>query len=452
MAIINTYVTRNTQRVARKGFDGLCFIGSHRWFKERIRKYEDKGSVLDDVPSDSPEYAAATAHFSQSPAPKSFYLGRRESAMVVAPQSVAAGSDHVFTIYVNDGHSALINYEAANGETAESVVDAVKTAIDSDATVSSAITATKNGSGAGTTLTLEVRSSDDTFWVKNISGMTYQFTTSESAVDVKSAIEEENDGAYAYASSDHSQAFALAMAAAVEGTESMYFYGSQEAASVTEAYSETSTDTLARLVQGNYFNTAPVWSHTADTDFFEVAYFSSNAVYTPGEVTYVNYPMAGFEIARGPSGNYLSATERANLAARNTSFITLDKSLGAVVTGGTVAGGGSGTGEWIDVMVFSHYWADLCRVALGLYIVNLKGSKFAGQAGLNATKSILNSTTNRLVSDNQRARGLRSYTWNIPANDEITTQDRADRKLKISCNGKVEGAFHHTDIFLNLEY
>lgn len=444
--LVDVSIARNTSIPKVTGFNTMIFVGRHRWFPERVREYTSKEALAADMPTDSNEYIAGNLAFSQEGAPGSILIGRRESDATLTPSTTTADATVAFTITVNDGDSALVSYTVGAGETEQDICTALKGVIDADASIAAHVTATVTGTGAAAVLDIEATTTSDVFYLTNLSNLTYAFTSLETAADLVAAITLEDSSWYAIASDDHTETFVLGMAAALEGTERLYFVSSQEIGAIS-SYSEASTDVLAKLVQANYFNTVPVWHHEADTNFIEVGYFAISGRYTPGTVTWVNLPIAGITAARNPStGNLLSSTERGNLDDRNASYLLLNVLGTYTLEGGRVSGGGSGNGEWLDNMRFPHYWAARLREGVGAVMLNQRGRKLGGDNGISKIHGACNTVSDRELTTPTESRGLDSYRFTFKRNKDLTPAERASRVCTGTFVGYLTGAFHKAKI------
>lgn len=435
--LVRADITLNTTAPKISGFTDLIFIGSHRWFPERVRIYTSKDALAEDMPTTSNEYIAGSLAFSQKRPPDKIYIGRREADATLTPLNVAEGTVYTFTITVNDGDSALAQITATAGQTAENIATAAKAVIDGDANVAAHVTATVVGTGAAATLEIVATASGDVFSLTAIDNWGFEFSSTETAAEVKAAVAAENNNWYCVTTDDHSETFVTAMAAAVAGERKAYFVGLQEKTSISTAYSEAATDIAAKLRQLGYLNTAVYWHHEADTKFPETGYFASSGGYTPGEVTWINYPIIGIDVAKNPdTGLELSETEQLNLINRYASYSAINN-LGT----NTVFGGKTASGNWIDEIRFSHYWPAKIEEGVGILILNQQGTKLGGDKGIAAVKSACDTVSERLVTTSTKARGLDYFKFTFPRNKDIPPADRASRVLRGTYYGEMTGAF-----------
>lgn len=423
--------------VSRAGFGTMTIIGAHRWFSERTRSYTSLTSAAQDLPSTSLEYVAIQQAFEQTPSPAVVKIGRREADAVITPEVPETGKNYTITVAVNDGDSVVVDYDALITDTsAEDIVDVLKAAIDGDANVAAHVTTTKTGTGASAVLEIAATTTGDFFVLSDVVGSAVTYTTTESAADLMTAIELEDLDYYAVASTDHTDAFVIAMADQIEARDKMYFVSSGAAGSLT-AYSETSTDTLAKLRQGSYLKTASIFHEDADTEFPEVAYFSYNAPYDAGGVSWTNVQVRGLSgISKDPAtGNPLSDTQRNYLDDRNTSWVQNEKGV-TVVKGGRVA-----SGAQIDDVRGTHMWAARLEEGLTSLLVNQQGTKIGyNDFGISKVYNVMESVSTRLLSTEEQPNLLDSFEIRFPTAAQADPADRAAGILRGTFTGYLTGA------------
>lgn len=393
IATIN--IALRTATVSRAGFGTPIFISSHRSFPERVRTYTNITAVGQDFDTSHPAYVAAQGFFSSSPSPSRIKIGRRESTLILTPENVANGSQHTVTITVNDGDSVTASVTASSGDTAENVSQALVSAINGDSDVSAHVTATTVGSGTSATVQVAVDSASDVFSISAVSNLSQSFTSTETATEVLQAIRDVDDDFYFVTAEDHTSIYVLAMAAAVQALEKMYFVSTQEQASITTAYSTSATDILARLRTGNFTRTVGFWSQDANTRFRECNYVGVNAPYSPDvrSVVWSLVQLAGVPVAQNSSNNQLTATQSQNLDNRNASYVR------STLAGLRVEGGQTASGEWIDNIRTLDTMAARVREGQVALFANQAGGKVPGNAtGVGLAVAALRAALNPFVA------------------------------------------------------
>lgn len=435
--LVTVEISLQTTGVARADFGTLIFIGSHRWFSERVRTYASLTSAVEDGIDDaSDEYQALLRAFQQSPAPRQVKIGRREADVTLTPTDTTQGVEYTISVGVNDGDSVDVTYTVGAAETEENIVDAIKAAIDGDANVAAHVTTTKNGTGASTTLTIDATTASDYFVLSGISSnLSYAYSSTETAADLITAIDIEDSGYYCVTAHDHTPAFIEAMADVIEAQERMYFV-SVGTVDTLSAYSLASTDILAVLKQNNYLNTAGMFYHDADTDFPEVARYAYQATYTPGDVTWTNNQINGLGVSRHPTtGLPLTLTQQNYVNDRNASWITT--ALGVTITrGGNVAGGKN-----IETIRVKHYWIARLREGVTALLVNQQGSKLGySRHGIGRLDNVVSAVSDALLTTDTRSRALDEYKFSFPRPEDVPEADKIAGVLNVPFYGVLTGA------------
>ena len=86
-------ITQDSVGLARASFGVPMVLSHNAAFAERVRTYSGILEVADDFDTDSPEYLAATALFSQSPHPTSLKIGRAANKPTLAYSLLATAAN-----------------------------------------------------------------------------------------------------------------------------------------------------------------------------------------------------------------------------------------------------------------------------------------------------------------------------------------------------------------------
>lgn len=397
-AIATANIVLQTATVTRAGFGTPIFISSHRSFQERIRSYGSAADVAEDFGTDSAAYIAATQFFAHDVSISTLKIGRREASGTYTPTNIDAGSIHTITVAVNDGDAVEATYTASVSDTAEDVVTALVAVITGDADVAAHVTAALVDTGTDAVMTLTLVGAGDVYSVSELSNVNESYTTTETAADVMTAIQNEDDDFYFVTAEDHTGTFVVAMAGVVQAQSREYFTSSQEDTSITTVYSDTATDIAAQLKQANYTRTAVIWDDEADTKFVECNFVGSNAFRSPDAPneasTWFGKTLPGLTTAKNSTGNALTATQRNNLKARNVSFIA-PTAAGDIVVGGKTSGG-----KWIDEMRTLDCMSTRLSEELELLVINAGAKLPGGRVGVALCESSVIKVLNRFIASN----------------------------------------------------
>lgn len=405
-AIATANIVLQTATVTRAGFGTPIFISSHRSFQERIRSYGSAADVAEDFGTDSAAYIAATQFFAHDVSISTLKIGRREASGTYTPANIGAGSIHTITVAVNDGDAVEATYTASVSDTAEDVVTALVAVITGDADVAAHVTAALVGTGTDAVMALTLVGAGDVYSVSELSNVSESYTTTETAAEVMTAIQNEDDDFYFVTADDHTEIFVLAMAGVVQSQSKLYFTSSQEAASITTVYSDTATDIAAQLKQNVYTRTAFVWDEEADTKFIECNYVGVNAPVAPDEESQVwdGRVLPGQSVAKNTTGNALTSTQQANLEARNASYI-VTSSIGPIIVGGKTS-----SGEWIDNIRTVDCMAARITEGQDTLILNQQGKKLpSGDEGKAKVDSRMTKDLLPFIASN----AIRSFTTDL---------------------------------------
>lgn len=433
--IVNVSISLQTTSVSRAGFGTSIFIGSHRWFTERVRVYNSIKAAEEDLPSGSEELAAVTTAFSQDVAPKSVKVGRRDvDVLTFTPTAVTtSGQTFGITVVGTNGTSVAASFTTTTGsETATDVCNALRTGL------SSVVGVTVSGTD---TLTLAEATAGTPFAVTKLDDLTQTVTVTETASQVLTAIEEEDSDFYFIAAHDHTETFVLAMAAAVEARSKIYFMSTDEAAALT-ALAQPATDILGKLEENNYFRTSGWFHQDADTKFPEMGFIAIASPYTPGGKIWANNKVAAIASSTSSTGKDLTFTQRNYLNARNANWV---ESVGGIdiTRNGKVAGD-----EWIDAIRNRDYLEARITEGLQNLLINQPVIPYT-DSGIGMVRSTVTSVLNRSVSTESKPSILQEnnpYTTDFPRSADVPFAEKQLRELNASFVGYLAGAIQITNI------
>jgi len=436
-AISNISISLQTQAVTQVGFGIPLFITANAWFKERVRVYTDIESVAGDVPTTSNAYIGAAAMFAQNPAPAQIMLGRRDAGSVDCTPAAATAIGQVYTISVTGTDDVKVDASfttTTGSETATAIATALVTALGTP----TGVTVVDNTGSLSLT-----KSGVDDFSVSGVALITVQHAPTEVAADTLTAIQEENDDFYFVTAEDKSQAWVLAMAAAVEPAKKFYAVATNDASSIA-ALSEpvNAADTLGKLADLGYIQSAGLF-YDDNNAFFECGAVAKGAPYRAGTITWDNQRIAGFTDTKDPAtGKSLSVTQKNNLVARNAGF-TEDVGGLTITRNFKVAGG-----EWWDVVRSKDFLIARLTEAYQNKLINSLKVTY-DNIGINEMKSVMTSVLDRYVTEEGKPDILQSqnpYTVSFPQAKDVSFGDKSSRTLNASFTGFLAGAIHVVNV------
>lgn len=438
--IVTVNISLQTSGVSRAGFGIPLFIGSHRWFTERVRSYPNVTAAAVDLPSGSDELIAVTAAFAQDIPPSVVKVGRRDvdSSLFTAAAATAIGQVSTISVTGTDSVKVDASFTSVTGsETAIVIATALVTALGAV----TGMTITDNLDG---TFTVAPTVATDDYVLSTIARLTQVDTVTETAADVIGAIEIIDNDFYFVAASDHTQAFILAMAAAIEARTKIYFVSVQEADAITALQVPPAAgDTLGKLEESNFFRTSGWFHHTADTAFPEMAFIAIAAPSDPGAKIWANNRVSAVAASQDPATNIpLTFTQTDNLNNRNANFI------------GTVGGidisriGKVSANEFIDIIRNRDFLEARITEGLQNKQINSPVIPFT-DPGINEIRGVVTSVLNRSVSTATVPSILQDkdpYTTNFPRAADVSFADKQARTLNASFTAFLAGAIQITNI------
>lgn len=444
-------VTKQTTGSVRQGFGTQMIIDAHAWYRERSRSYSSLVAAASDMPTSSNAYKALQSAFAQVPQPTAVKVGRRQATTTLTPLNVALDTVYTINVEVNEGDSVPVSYTAGGADTAEVVATAIKTAIDAVAAVAAHVTATVVGVGAAAVLTIVAKTAVDEYAISGLGNLGVAFSTTESAADVKAAIDLQDSDYYFITSTDHTEAFVLAMGAAAQADMKNYAVAVQSEACLATLASPA-TDILGKLKDLGYENVQGYYAQDADTTFPECAIVANWSTTKPGTEEWYDKDILGVPEATALNGGTtavkLSQTQKDNLVARNAGFMTTFK--GSKI----LAGGKAFSGEWIDVVRFGHFIKARTEEVVFTYKVNQSKVPHS-RVGYVNIRAVLRQELDQHVNADGNPQGLDEtlpYRFTYVPGANVTLADKIDRTYTEELTLYLAGAIKNATININLAY
>ena len=451
---VNSTITLNTTSVDGPTFNHTIFCAKHIYFPdtERVRSYGSWDDIKadTDIPAASVAYNTARLAFSQG-ALNRFYIGRRAvDEITLTPSVIVNTASYGFTVVVT---------ETANSIAVTSVPSIVS---DASATADEIATALFTDADTGPNVIANVTVTDETGSIKLIpdAGFTIQLTamvkladtyvSTETASELLTEIQEENNDWYFMSADDHSETFVLSMAQNIEATGSsdypkMYTVATEDANSIV-ALPEPVIDLGGKLQELNYLRTMIEWNHAADTTYNEVSSTAYNGPYQAGGTTWKFMQLVGVEVVKNPTTlKTLSTNKQGFLEDRNMNWFGSERGVDFYREGKT------SSGEWIDVVRGSDWINNEIEVVLLNLLLNQRGGKIAfTAAGIAQVTNTVDTVLKRAVDLGI----LEGYVpCKAPTAANVPFADKVDRILDlIDWTGYLAGAIHTIFVNGNLTY
>lgn len=301
--IVQITLTKASTPVATASFQIPLVLSQFTNFSERYRAYTDMEEVAEDFDSTQAAYKIAAQLFGQTTVgarPASVLIGRRQINTITLNPVVADNEDYTVTINGTD-----YTFNSGGSATATSIGAGLDTAVGS-------LTGINFTSVAGV-ITVGV-STPGTAWSFAASeNLTQTVTTpTETWVEAKDAVEQENDTWYALIAETHVQADVVALANSIQASRKIFGTSSSDVVIPTNGTSDIAYVLDAQSAS----RTFGIYLPTADTQYPEAAWIGAQLSYTPGSNDWDYKRVTGVTVSN------LSATQRVNLRNKNMNMYT----------------------------------------------------------------------------------------------------------------------------------
>lgn len=298
--IVEVFIDRDSTAIDTASFAIPLAIDAFTNFPERSRIYNDITGVGGDFATTSKVYVIAQKLFSgTSIRPSSIVVGRRQVDSVTFTPTVADSVAYTVTL-----NGVLFSFTSGVGATATTIVTGLKAAIGSPTGIT--VTGT-------TTLTLAPTVVGTAWSVKSSTNLVgVNAVPTETWTAALNAVETSNSSWYALVASTHVKAEQIELATAVQSMYKIYGTSTQDPAALTTG----TTDVMAMLSAASLGRTFCTYTATADTDYPEAAWISTQLPETPGSNDWDMKQASGITVSN------LDPTSKANVVAKNGNIYT----------------------------------------------------------------------------------------------------------------------------------
>lgn len=431
-------ITSANVGVTRLGFGVPLILSCNAAFSERVRSYNAIEDVAADFASTTPEYLAANALFSQSPAPQSIMIGRAVGKPTMRYKVTAS------TVENSHAYKLLVKGPGITETTATYTSDVTATDAEIAAGLVSALNAVvgKNftASGSASPISITGDAVGNWFSVESLEPTYLKIEQDHAepgttlATDLTN-IRAENDSWYALYTLYNSEAYVKAAAAAIEPLTKIYCADLSMSESATLASAGTGTsDPADDLKVLNYDRTFTVY-HPSPISMNGAAFMGTRLPKAPGSSTWkYSQPV-------GQTPVNATATHTTNLVAKNVNFLQTTAGV-AIMREGKMVGG-----EFIDVIRDLDYLKDDIQKSIFEALVSAGisvGKIPLTDAGIAIIETVLRGCLLRAVS-----LGIINpdFVVTVPRASSISTSNKGLRKLtnvKFSCS--LQGAIHTVEV------
>lgn len=427
--IANVTISTLAAAIKQPGFGVPLIADFHTRFSERVRFYTSlAGMIADGFTVNDGAYRTAAAIFNQSPQVQRIAIGRRALAPTIQIDvTPAVFNDRVYRVELlgTAGQNVTVSFTSDSTATAAEIVAGLVSAIN---TAAVGITATNQ-----TTFVRCTAAAGVYFAVSPEVGplMTVQQTHVDPGIATDlAAIQTENGDWYGLTLSTQGRAEIIAAAAWAESNKKLAFFSTQD----SDTLAAPTTDVAGTLRTNNQFRSAVWYNRRAGQTHPGAAAFGSIFPFDPGSIT------AKFRRLAGVSSDPLTATEIANLNAKNANHFTDYGGISLTAEGKTAAG------EFIDVIRDRDWFEARLQVRIVTALTRAPKIPFT-DSGI----AVIEAELRAQLTEGQAAGFLdpdpSTVIVSIPTALAVAPADRAARRLRpITFQARIAGAIHAVDL------
>lgn len=436
LPIATVNLTLLTVAVRSANFGTPIFYTVTKAFTERVREYTSAPDVATDLGTASNAYRAALSFFGQSPQPSLFKVGRIAANATITPAVVEEGLTYSFNIGVNTSTTNSISHLALEDETAEEVVDAWVAAV--NAQYDGQITATKNGTGSAAAMTITPDTAQYDYIIGETINASVDYTASESVLDAHEAAKGEDGDFYFVTSESKLQADVLALAAAVNAEDRMYFVSLGDADILTPL-TDVSTDTAAQLSEFNYDKVSWNFSQLPN-NYTELGIIGRFCTYEPGTADWYAKQIAGYPVSRDPvSGWKLNNTQKTYIQQRAGNYVETEGGIDVYKKGVTTSG------QQIGIVWFRDFYK--ARLVEGIQNWRINRVKVPyDQPGIDAAENVVRQVTEQYVSTAERPHAVQRFVTRFPRRQDVSFANLAAGHLQGSITIYLTGSIFTVEL------
>lgn len=443
--ISNVQIALNTAPIFTVGFNVALVAGPHVVGLNRVDTVTSSDDLLTmGLLATDPLYLAVNDAFSQTPRPKLVKVGRRQVDAVTLTPTVISGREYKITVGYKNSSSDIIKtdyiYTSDTDATAMEICTGLQGLIDADTACP------LDAAVVGSTIVLTNKIPGTAFSIKanNLIALT-QPVSSATVTEDMAAINNEDADWYGFSITSRAQVDILAAADWAESKIKLFAYSTAEAGAKDNA---STTDTMSKLFDGNYFRTFGFYHGEAATDFPELGVMVRCFSINPGGETWANKQLAGINVDK------LTETEYQAVTKKNGNTFERFRNI-AITQNGKVA-----AGEWIDTIRFRDWLQEDMQTRIFSLLVNsakvpytdggiaqienvMRASLLQGQVrgGVAPTEFLDDGTANP------------GFVVSVPLSSNINTNNKANRVLNdMNFTARLAGAVHVVNVNGSLTY
>ena len=397
--MVEIFITKESTAIDTASFGIPLLLATFTNFAERTRIYNTIDDVASDFDSSSATYNIASKLFSGAGVrPSSIVVGRRQVPSTVVTPTVANNS--IYTLTIN---GVTYSFTSSGSATATNIVSGL---------IAAASGATGVNLTGTTSITIEPTTPGANWSATGSDNLTFvNAPSTESWVDALEAVDAENDVWYGMVAETHLPADVMALAGAIEARYKIYGTSSQDVATTSTG----TTDIGAMLSANSYNRTYWIYTATADVDYPEAAWMSTQLPETPGSNDW------DFKQASGITVSNVTPTQRTNVTAKNGNLYT--KRAGVNI----FQNGNMASGTPIDETIFLDWLRARWQEIVVFRFINSKKIPYT-RAGATIIQNDLNGVLSLGVTNGGIAPNP-AYTVVAPDPETVSPTLRAQRIL-----------------------
>lgn len=439
MGALTDYITLTISRASvgltRAGFGTVLILTPNVAWAERTRTYNDFSDVQADfATTTSPEYLAAQALFSQTPAPTKVKFGRLalKPTMVQTLNVVTVRNSHTYQVKVKGCSAAGVGVTATTVEyTSDGTATDGEIASNLVTQLNAVVNKNYTAAGATSPITITATTAGDWFSIEvvDVTDLKVKMTHADPGVATDlAAIYNADPDFYTVYNLFNSELMADGVAAWAESAKKTFVCDTN----VTEAIiTATGNGDLLDDIKTNAYTRTLGFYHHAPDEFAGAALLGRCMPLTPGSETWALKTLA--TVTTSP----LTATHKANLQARNANGY---ESIGQV---GVTFDGKVGSGEFFDVTRFLDWFENTAATRIFNALTAQDKNPFNDEGIANVGSELRGA-----IKEGVAAGGFTDdWAVTLPKRADVSANDRATRTLTgVKFRATLAGAIHKVAI------
>ncbi|NBI43460.1 DUF3383 family protein [[Haemophilus] felis] len=440
--LVNVQIELGTTAIQGKSFSDMLILAKHSLATGRVMVVTDANQLLELglLPSD-PLYLATSAAFAQGSHVSQVFIGRvKANHYSLDLSEMKRGGKFKAKVQVlsngnYQSHNVDVNFTTSASETA----NAVKSNLEG-------LNAQMTISASDSTLNIELNANVDVVF-SEIEGGTLTATYTENLTNALAECAKENNRWYGLGLASRQAAEVLQVADWAEANGKLFLTASADRNILVPS---SNTDLASACKEKNYFRTAVMYSHKAETEYPDMALMSYCFTFYPGAENWNLKKLSGVSHSPLSEGEFIAAKNK-----NCTTFENFNDSF-SVTQGGKVAGG-----EWIDIIRFRDWLLQEIQINTTSAMINAYGKLPYTDAGIEVIGQAIRQALDLGVARggiapvelDESGKEVKNYVITLPKAASVSDNNKALRILQdVKFVARLAGAINVTEIKGNLAY